>query len=107
MTPDQVNLWLEIQQRQMQALERIADVLDRFAPTNAPNYQRSLEEFRTFDWHSIGASVERTDQYGPAVVNWQGYQFIRRSPSNKFGEAICYLYLNNYFTQQQQQILLT
>jgi hypothetical protein len=88
MTPDQINLWLEIQNRQMTALERIAAALDRLAPNTAPNYQRSLEEFKTFDWESIGVIVEKSDQYGAAVVNWNGYQFVRRSPSNKFGEAI-------------------
>lgn len=33
-------------------------------------------------------SVERSDQYGAAIVSWRGVQFVRRSPSNKFGEAI-------------------
>lgn len=32
--------------------------------------------------------MERFDQYGVAIVNWRGLQFVRRSPSNKFGEAI-------------------
>lgn len=88
MTPDQYNLWLEIQHRQINALERIAEALDRLAPNTAPNYQRSLEEFRSFAWESISATIERSDQYGAAIVNWRGYQFVRRSPSNKFGEAI-------------------
>ncbi|PMB14898.1 single-stranded DNA-binding protein [Fischerella thermalis] len=88
MTPNQINLWLEIQRRQMAALERIAEALDRLAPNTAPNYQRSIEDFKHFDWASINATVERSDQYGAAIVNWRGYQFIRRSPSNKFGEAI-------------------
>jgi hypothetical protein len=88
MTPEQTNIWLEIQNRQMQALERIASTLEQLAPKTAPNYQKPLEEFRSFDWASINASVERSDQYGAAIVNWKGYQFVRRSPSNKFGEAI-------------------
>lgn len=88
MTPEQVNLWLEIQHRQMQALERIASTLEELAPKSAPNYQKPLEEFRSFNWASINASVERSDQYGVAIVNWKGRQFVRRSPSNKFGEAL-------------------
>jgi hypothetical protein len=90
MTPDQLDLWLSIQAQQAAALERIADALDRLAPvtTIAPNYQRPLEQFASFNWESINASVERTDQYGAAVVSWRGQQFVRRSPSNKFGEAI-------------------
>ncbi|ARV57992.1 hypothetical protein BZZ01_04480 [Nostocales cyanobacterium HT-58-2] len=90
MTPQQIELWLEIQHRQMLALEKIADTLERLAPTNvpAPNYQYPLESFTRFNWESIGATVVTNDQYGAAVVSWRGKQFIRRSPSNKFGEAI-------------------
>lgn len=90
MTPDQTDLWLQIQHRQMLALERLADAVERLAPatTLAPNYQHPLEEFTTFDWSSIGATVERSDRYGAAIVNWRGLQFVRRSPSNKFGEII-------------------
>ncbi len=89
MTPDQINLWLEIQNRQMQALERIANAVEQLLPsTTAPNYQKSLEEFSTFDWSSINATVERSDQYGAGVVSWRGQLYTRRSPDNKFGEAI-------------------
>lgn len=57
MTPEQINLWLEIQNRQMQALERIANAVECLAPTTtaAPNYTNSLESFLSFDWESIGA----------------------------------------------------
>lgn len=90
MTPEQTELWLEIQNRQMLALERIADSLERLTPTTttAPNYTHPLESFKTFDWESIGATVERSDQYGPAIVSWRGQQFVRRSPQNKFQEII-------------------
>lgn len=88
MTPEQTNLWLEIQHRQMLALEQIADCLNTLTPKTAPNYQRNIEEFKRFDWASIDVTVERSDQYGAAIVTWKGYQFIRRSPSNKFGVAV-------------------
>lgn len=90
MTPQQVELLLEIQHRQLQALERLADTFERLASQNiqAPNYEHPLEEFTNFDWSSIGATVERSDRYGAAIVNWRGFQFVRRSPSNKFGEII-------------------
>ncbi len=90
MTPEQTDLWLEIQHRQMLALERIADTLERIAPTStkAPNYQYPLESFTTFDWTSIGATIVQNDQYGAAIVSWRGQQFVRRSPSNKFDPAI-------------------
>jgi hypothetical protein len=90
MTPEQTHLWLEIQHRQMVALERIADSIQHLVPvsTAAPNYQQPLESFAQFDWSTIGATVERSDQYGAAIISWRGLQFVRRSPSNKFGEAI-------------------
>jgi len=88
MTPEQTNLWLEIQHRQMLALEQIAECLDKLTPNTAPNYQRNIEEFKRFDWSGINATVERSDQYGAAIVTWKEYQFIRRSPSNKFGAAV-------------------
>lgn len=90
MTPEQTHLWLEIQHRQMVALERIADSIQQLVPisTAAPNYQRPLESFAQFDWESIGATVERSDQYGAAIVSWRSLQFVRRSPSNKFKEII-------------------
>ena len=85
---EKIDLLLQIQHRQMVALERIASILEQATPVKVPNYQRSLSEFATFDWESIGATVEKTDQYGAGIVVWRGYQFVRRSPSNKFDEAI-------------------
>lgn len=82
---------------QNQLLETIADASVRtalsvqqlaMANTEAPNYQRILAEFTSFDWSSIGATIERSDQFGAAIVSWRGQQFVRRSPSNKFGEAL-------------------
>ena len=88
MTPDQKELWLDIQFRQMQALERIANALERISPQTAPNYQYPLESFKSFDWNSIQAKVIKSDQYGAAVVRWNGKQYIRRSPSNKYNPAV-------------------
>lgn len=58
------------------------------ARKEAPNYQLHLEEFATFDWESIGATVERSDAQGAAIVSWKGRQFIRRSPTNKYGAVV-------------------
>ncbi len=102
MTPEERQLWLQIQQRQAIALEEIsatlervamfltscANALDRLSPKTAPNYQFPLEQFKTFDWSSIGATIEKCDQYGAAVVSWNGQQYTRRSPSNKFDPAV-------------------
>jgi len=54
----------------------------------APNYQRSLSEYSTFDWPSIGATVLNRDGDGATAVEWNGQVFTRRSPSNKFDAAV-------------------
>jgi hypothetical protein len=54
----------------------------------APNYQRPLSEYPTFDWSSIGAIVLNRDDDGVTAVEWNGQVFTRRSPSNKFAEAV-------------------
>lgn len=90
MTPQQTELWLEIQHRQMVALERIADTLDSLAPKSAPDIKRPIEEFKTFDWSSIGARVDKSDDYGPAVVSWRGQPYTRRSPVNKYEPCLWY-----------------
>lgn len=82
---------------QNQLLERIAIATERTAEsvaqivssnTTAPNLTAPLESFATFDWSSLGATVERSDQWGVAIVSWRGLQFVRRSPSNKYDPAI-------------------
>lgn len=70
-------------------LERIAESLEETAvPKEAPNYQLRLEEFATFDWASIDATVERSDAQGAAIVSWKGKQFVRRSPTNKYSPVV-------------------
>ena len=54
----------------------------------APNYQRLLSEYPTFDWTSIGATVLNRDGDGVTAVEWNGQVFTRRSPSNKFDAAV-------------------
>ena len=81
--------WIALMHQQNALMERIAIALERMAPDGgAPNLQKSIEEFKSFNWASIGAKVVQTDQYGPAIVEWGGKQFTRRSPQNKFSAAI-------------------
>jgi hypothetical protein len=54
----------------------------------APNYQRTLSEYPTFDWPSIGATVLSRDGDGATTVEWNGQVFTRRSPNNKFDAAV-------------------
>lgn len=91
MTSEQFQTLLAMLSQQTLVMERLANAVERLGKdTAAPNYTCPLEDFKTFNWESIGGSVERSDQYGPAIVSWGGQQFIRRSPTNKFGEAIWY-----------------
>lgn len=72
-----------------QSLERIAKLLEEeSAQKEAPNYQLRLEDFATFNWASIDAIVERHDAQGAAIVSWKGKQFVRRSPTNKYGPVV-------------------
>lgn len=66
------------------ALEQIA----AFMAPAGPSYKRPIGEYLTFDWSSIGAEVVKSDEFGPSVVEWNGKLWTRRSPENKFGEAI-------------------
>lgn len=82
-----------VQQQQviLQALLRLTQALEQMVPPAKPsNYQLALESWTTFDWASIGATVERQDEHGPTIINWRGQQFTRRSPNNRFKESIWY-----------------
>ena len=72
------------------SLEGIESHLRQIAISSnpAPNYQRSLNEYPTFDWSSIGAIVLDRDGDGATSVEWNGQVFTRRSPSNRFQEAV-------------------
>lgn len=74
-------------------LERLTlavESLARAGQPAEPNLVRPLEEYRTFDWASIGASIVREDPDGPTHVEHGGFLYTRRSPNNKFGAAIWY-----------------
>ena len=89
MTPEQFQQWIEVQTRQTEALEKIAQLIERSLPRQpAPNYKAILEQFHQFDWSSINAHVELKDQFGVASVSWQGDRYKRRSPSNSYGAVI-------------------
>jgi hypothetical protein len=72
------------------SLEGIESHLRQIAVSSnpAPNYQRTLSEYPTFDWSSIGATVLNRDGDGATSVEWNGQVFTRRSPSNKFDAAV-------------------
>jgi hypothetical protein len=75
----------------LKLLARIADALERLAnngqPTS-PDMRRPIEEYASFDWPSIGASVVQSDRDGATLVEYGGFLWTRRSPANKFDPAI-------------------
>src|SRR3972149_268206 len=81
---------IQLQAATVAALNRIASALEAIALTKAPapNFVRSIAEYGAFDFEAIGAKVTGRDQQGVTAVEWAGYQWTRRSPSNKFGSAI-------------------
>jgi len=81
---------IQLQAASVAALNRIASALEAIALTKAPapNFVRPIGEYAVFEFESIGAKVTARDQHGVTAVEWAGYQWTRRSPSNKFGSAI-------------------
>lgn len=71
-------------------LNRIAVALESIALTNAPapNFVKPIAAYADFDFTAIGALVRQRDAHGPTELEWGGYLWTRRSPQNKFGEAI-------------------
>jgi hypothetical protein len=67
-------------------LERIAVALE--GNGMVPNYQIGLDSFLSFDWDTIGATIEQVDTDGVAAVTWRGNRYTRRSATNKFEPAI-------------------
>jgi len=90
MADDTIKQLIALQSAQVAALGRIAAALEAIALTKAPapNFIRPIADYPTFEFESIGARVTGRDQHGVTEVEWAGYQWTRRSPSNKFGTAI-------------------
>lgn len=93
------DLELQLLQRNTMALEASSGILrdtyttllaiQRIQINNLPtDYQYDLSAFPNFDWDTIGARIVHSDRYGAAAVTWGGHTYIRRSPQNKFGDAI-------------------
>ena len=77
---------LQTQQLILARLDRLVDNIE----INDPEIERSLSEYKNFDWKAIGARVIEIDTDGVALVEWRGKIYKRRSPDNKFSPAIWY-----------------
>lgn len=76
-TNDQINLLTEIR-----------DLLLLQAANIAPNYRYDLNEYPSFDWSAINATVTKSDSSGAAVVRFANHLWTRRSATGKYGKAI-------------------
>lgn len=82
--------YIQLLAAQVSALSRIAIALETLAQANAPapNFVKPIDAYKDFDFTAIGAKVVARDRLGATAVEWGGYQWTRRSPSNKFDVAI-------------------
>jgi len=62
--PNQHTGELDPMERIAIALERIADLLEQQQPDKAPNYTARMEDFKSFDWGKIGATVAEFSSLG-------------------------------------------
>lgn len=75
------------------AVDRLAALIATQAagdidPDDAPDIEMPIGRFHSFDWAQIAAHVLVEDEYGPAIVNYGGKAFKRRSPDNQYDPAI-------------------
>jgi hypothetical protein len=82
--------YINLLSAQVSALDRIARALETLAMANAPapNFAKPIQMYANFEFEGIGAKVKAKDTHGVSAVEWGGYIWTRRSPQNKFGEAI-------------------
>ena len=75
----------------LSSLRRIANALERLANDGkpiVPDLRKPISEYKNFDWSTIDASVIARDADGPTHLEWGGFVWMRRSPSNKYAPAI-------------------
>lgn len=74
--------------------EAVLDIRSQLQQANrgenltTPDYHFPLNRYQDFDWSLIGAEVVRSDSNGAIEVLWNQRTYLRRSPQNKFKEAI-------------------
>ena len=54
----------------------------------APRLEFHLDDLPNFPWDAIGAVPAQRDKHGISQIWWGGRQFFRRSPDNRYTEAI-------------------
>lgn len=89
--PDPNYALVSILASQARLLARMADTLDQIVANTAPaapNYRKPYDDFKAFEWATIGAVITNKDGDGVSAVEWNGYDFTRRAGVGKYGKAI-------------------
>ena len=73
--------------RELREIKQLLAEREPPSPPPAPNLRRLLADYPNFDWASIGAVVKHRDDDGPALVEWRGNLYTRRT-NPKFGAEI-------------------
>ena len=79
-------IWRELREIKQLLAEREPPSSSPSTPS-APNLRRLLTDYPNFDWAAIGAVVKQRDDDGPALVEWRGNLYTRRT-NPKFGAEI-------------------
>jgi len=79
-------IWRELREIKQLLAEREPPSSPPASPP-APNLRRLLTDYPNFDWAGIGAVVKQRDDDGPALVEWRGNLYTRRT-NPKFGAEI-------------------
>ena len=73
--------------RELREIKQLLAEREPPSPPPAPNLRRLLTDYPNFDWAAIGAVVKQRDDDGPALVEWRGNLYTRRT-NPKFGAEI-------------------
>ena len=73
--------------RELREIKQLLAEREPPSPPAAPNLRRLLTDYPNFDWAGIGAVVKQRDDDGPALVEWRGNLYTRRT-NPKFGAEI-------------------
>jgi len=73
--------------RELREIKQLLAEREPPSPPPAPNLRRLLTDYPHFDWQAIGAVVKQRDDDGPALVEWRGNLYTRRT-NPKFGAEI-------------------
>lgn len=90
-----------------QLLERIALGLEKSADTlmekSGPRYMGTVNEFKDFDWGSIGATILRRDRDNlPDLVKWKDQIYTRRAKTDQDSNV----WFSRHLSEGQYDVLI-